>query len=511
MYLEYFGLQRLPFTISPDPDFLFLSKGHQEAMAHLSYAFSDQGGLICLTGEVGTGKTTICRALMDQLPADIRLAYIFNPQLSPNELLENICDELGVTYPEGMSLRQLYSLLNNALLDIYTNNQKVVCVIDEAQAMSASLLEQVRLLTNLETSKEKLITLVLVGQPELRDLLHRHDLRQLSQRITARYHLHCLSLEETRTYIEHRLVCAGCHEPLFNRQAIKVISQQSGGVPRLINSIADRALLGAYGLEKQAVNKHIALTAAAEVLSTDRRSNSSAKTPLGSQLKPLAPYLLSFLLAFCVVWWVLSDQGSWPLGADSQELSSQDSTIQEQPSQSATDANDLTVNIGANNSPVILLADTLGIRASNCDNLEQTPYRCVWVDWPLAELTSLKQTVAVKQASGRWLVLSELMPSDRDTYVDQALILWRPPEGYLDLILPGQTSSLLPWVRAQLGENTAQGWTGIGPNGAEVKLNPELYDPLLEQSIIEFQQANGLVADRIIGPQTLMHMQLEKE
>ena len=272
MYLEYFGLQRLPFTISPDPDFLYPSPGHQEALAHLSYALTDQGGLICLTGEVGTGKTTLCRALMASVPEGDHIAYIFNPQLSPSELIEALCDELHIQYASGLSLRELYRVLYMGLLRFYSNNQRVICVIDEAQVMSPALLEQVRLLTNLETNTEKLLTLVLVGQTELREILERHELRQMNQRITARYHLGHLTLSETAEYLAHRIQCAGGGRMLFDQASIKVIWQNSMGVPRLINSMADRALLGAYAGNKPFVDAAIARKAVIEVSGSERKS-----------------------------------------------------------------------------------------------------------------------------------------------------------------------------------------------------------------------------------------------
>ena len=201
MYLEHFGLTRFPFSIAPDPDFLFPTQGHQEALAHLHYAFTGMSGLMCLTGEVGTGKTTLCRTFMNAAPESVHIAYIFNPQLSPVELLQAICDELGLSYPADASLKSLYQILNHRLLELYSQGDKVICVIDEAQVMPAPLLEQIRLLTNLETSKEKLLSLILVGQPELNELLQRHDLRQLNQRITARFHLKHLTVAEARDYL----------------------------------------------------------------------------------------------------------------------------------------------------------------------------------------------------------------------------------------------------------------------------------------------------------------------
>ena len=305
MYLEYFGLDKLPFTISPDPDFLYPSPGHQEALAHLSYALTDQGGLICLTGEVGTGKTTLCRALMASIPEGDHVAYIFNPQLSPVELMQSICDDLGIAYEKSATLKDVYASINAALVSFYGKHQRVICVIDEAQSMPVALLEQVRLLTNLETDREKLLTLVLVGQPELRDMLKRNDLRQLNQRITARYHLELLSLTETSEYVEHRLVCAGGDQMLFDPAAIEAIWHASEGTPRLINSICDRALLGAYATGSHLVSADIANQAVVEVLGADYLAPSEVgggNRPTGaSNNRFLKGVLAVFLAAVLIV------------------------------------------------------------------------------------------------------------------------------------------------------------------------------------------------------------------
>ena len=198
MYLEYFNLTERPFSITPDPRFLYMSARHREALAHLLYGLGDGGGFVQLTGEVGTGKTTICRCLLEQIPDNVDLALVLNPKVTAIELIATVCDELGVSYDEkDVSVKSLTDVLNRYLLDAYARGRHTVLIIDEAQNLSADVLEQVRLLTNLETSTQKLLQIILIGQPELRTLLAREDMRQLAQRVTARYHLEPISREET--------------------------------------------------------------------------------------------------------------------------------------------------------------------------------------------------------------------------------------------------------------------------------------------------------------------------
>ena len=228
------------------------------------------GGFVQLTGEVGTGKTTLCRCLLEQLPEDTRAALILNPRLNPIELLEAICDELGLsTRGARDSQKRLVDKLNKFLLEAHGKGLTVVLIIDEAQNLSPDALEQVRLLTNLETATQKLLQIVFLGQPELRDLLRRTDLRQLAQRITARYHLGPLNARETAAYTKHRLSVAGCPLVPFTNAAIRSLHRQSGGVPRLINIIAERSLLAAYAQDRHSIGSNTVRQAAAEVLDAD--------------------------------------------------------------------------------------------------------------------------------------------------------------------------------------------------------------------------------------------------
>jgi general secretion pathway protein A len=266
MYTSFFGLNEKPFAITPDPRYLFMSERHGEALAHL-YGVTESGGFMQLTGEVGTGKTTLVRTLLqNKLPNNADVAVVLNPRLSVIEFLETICEELGILAPEIRgSVKALVDALNGQLLKAHADGRRVILVVDEAQNLSRDVLEQVRLLTNLETAKQKLLQIILIGQPELRDLLAREDLRQLAQRITGRYHLEPLSRDETAQYIEHRLRVAGALGEVFDSAAKREVYRLTEGVPRLINVICDRALLGAYSKESRRVNRRLVLRAAAEI------------------------------------------------------------------------------------------------------------------------------------------------------------------------------------------------------------------------------------------------------
>lgn len=246
MYPKYFGLSEPSFSITPDPQYLFLSEQHREALAHLLYGAGETGGFVLLTGEVGTGKTTVCRAFLEQLPREVEVALVLNPALTSLELMAAVCEEFGVQVPSGeRSTKALLDRVNRYLLQCHAEGRRPVLIIDEAQNLRPVVLEQIRLLTNLETTKHKLLQIFLIGQPELRTLLSRDELRQLNQRITARFHLVPLQPAETAAYIRHRLSVAGVDRPLFTRAAVRRVHRHSGGVPRLINLICDRALLGA--------------------------------------------------------------------------------------------------------------------------------------------------------------------------------------------------------------------------------------------------------------------------
>ena len=267
MYTSFFGLTEKPFAITPDPRYLYLSERHAEALAHLLYGINESGGFIQLTGEVGTGKTTVVRTLLSRVPHHADVAVILNPRVTPVEFLLTICEELGLEIADADrdSIKQMVDALNRRLLNAHAEGRRIIVLVDEAQNLSIDVLEQVRLLTNLETATQKLLQIILIGQPELRELLDRTDLRQLAQRITGRYHLMPLSREETKGYVRHRLRVAGATEEIFTPGALLELHRLSLGIPRVINVACDRALLGAYTQETKKITASLVRRAAGEV------------------------------------------------------------------------------------------------------------------------------------------------------------------------------------------------------------------------------------------------------
>jgi general secretion pathway protein A len=284
MYKKFFGLKQEPFSIAPDPHYLFMSERHREALAHLLYGVKSGGGFVLLTGEIGAGKTTVCRCFLEQVPRRTNVAYIFNPRQTAEELVDSVCNEFRIPReaPAGRvpTARDHVDALNEYLLRTHAVGQNNVLIIDEAQSLSAEVLEQLRLLTNLETNERKLLQIILIGQPELRDMLARPELEQMAQRVIARYHLGALTAAETEQYIRHRLAVAGLGGPLpFDTASMQRIHALSRGVPRRINLLCDRALLGAYARGRPQIDVGIVDKAAAEVrgeLPRPRRSAARA-------------------------------------------------------------------------------------------------------------------------------------------------------------------------------------------------------------------------------------------
>ncbi|MEY2655901.1 MAG: hypothetical protein RLZZ524_2929 [Pseudomonadota bacterium] len=289
MYASFFGLQHEPFSIAPDPRFLYMSERHREALAHLMYGIRGNGGFVLLTGEIGAGKTTVCRAFLDQVPADCQVAYIFNPKLTVHELLKAVCDEFGITAPPagtpGVTVQDYVEPLNRHLLATHAAGRKSILIIDEAQNLEPEVLEQLRLLTNLETAERKLLQIMLIGQPELRDMVARPELEQLAQRIVARCHLGPLSPGETAQYVMHRMRVAGLGAASpFTARELAHIHKLTGGVPRRINLLCDRALLGAYSRGQAQVDRAVVRHAAIEVFDTRRMRQASERREVRRQL-----------------------------------------------------------------------------------------------------------------------------------------------------------------------------------------------------------------------------------
>jgi general secretion pathway protein A len=552
MYLKHFNLTDRPFAITPDPLFLYLSARHREALAHLLYGLGEGGGFVQLTGEVGTGKTTICRCLLEHVPDNVDLALVLNPKVTAHELIATVCDELGIEYPpENSSIKKLTDVLNRYLLEAYAQGRRTVLIIDEAQNLSADVLEQVRLLTNLETATQKLLQIILIGQPELRTLLARDDMRQLAQRVTARYHLEPISLEETGAYIRHRLQICGCSQPLFDRHAIDKIQRLSGGIPRLINVLCDRAMLGAYVEGKSQVDAGVVRKAAREVLAEEQ---SAARKLRWLPAAGLGAGLLALLLLGVYQPWkrhepadvAPSGLGEAP-AASPAVVAPPGSPVESAPEQPAlTDG-------GAGGEPVVpdeaSEADirSLGELLAGSDS---SFYRAAWTEllalWSVILPASVKPDfcdftrqygLLCKPGRGNWNTLrqfdrpailslldadgrrvpvvlqhlddsvAELMigkklyrlsiqQADRYWYGEYLLLVQAPPGGSLNLKV-GDRGADVDWLRRQLEQ--AQ---GVDIPAAD----PQLFDYRLQQSVLDFQRSRGLAADGIVGENTLIQL-----
>lgn len=266
MYQDFFSLKELPFSISPDPDFLFLSERHKEALAHLKYGLQSNGGFVLLTGEVGTGKTTLCRVLQQEMSVDTDVAFILNPAQTEVELLASICDQFKIPYyVERASLKTLFDAISRWMILNLEKGRNAIVLIDEAQHLSFEVLEQLRLLTNIESENQRPLQVILIGQTELQQKLKENQLRQLAQRITARYHLLPLDLQESSFYIIHRLNIAGARAPIFNNRLLKYIYRYTRGIPRLINLVCDRSMLCAYSQSTTRITAKMVDTAVKEL------------------------------------------------------------------------------------------------------------------------------------------------------------------------------------------------------------------------------------------------------
>jgi general secretion pathway protein A len=312
LYAGYFGLRSEPFSIAPDPRFLFMSERHREALAHLLYGVRGGGGVVLLTGEIGAGKTTVCRCFLEQIPRDVNVAYVLNPRQTVHELLETVCEEFHISLPPRRlrsGLKDLIDALNHFLLQTHAIGRSSVLIIDEAQNLSGDVLEQLRLLTNLETADRKLLQIVLIGQPELVAILESPRLEQLSQRVIARYHLRTLSAPETASYVKHRLVVSGigAAQP-FSDAVLRMVHDISRGVPRRINLLCDRALLGAYAKGKSAVTSDILEKAAEEVFAKPAPSVQLRNTSVHSRqlwILVTSGLVLGLALSAVLAWWLV--------------------------------------------------------------------------------------------------------------------------------------------------------------------------------------------------------------
>jgi general secretion pathway protein A len=523
MYAAYFGLTERPFSLAPDPRYLYLSDAHREALAHLLYGIGEGGSFVQLTGEVGTGKTTVCRALLEQLPTDVDVAMIFNPRLTSVELLAAVCDELRVPYPAGTtSLKVLVDALSQALLDAHARGRRTVLIIDEAQNLSARVLEEVRLLTNLETTTQKLLQVVLIGQPELADLLARRNLRQLSQRVTARYHLRPFSEVESQRYVQHRMEVAGQKQPIFTKQAMRAAHRLSRGIPRLLNTICDRALLGAYATGQTRVKEAVVRRAAREVLGARRGRRWVAATAaavlvvVGSTIGLVATGGLRSLGA-----WAFAraekaapaPEAPAPVVEGRRAPEPTLAAILDDPSLTADRASAF-VNLYA-----LWGLDARGANADRgCEIGRAAGLRCLIRvgTWTVLRRLNLPAILELTTPDGRkHSVLLASLDGDRATLQIGArrvtlaaseverfwdgpfVMIWKSPVTGPVPLQPGMLGRDVAWLRQRLGALDGQPITA--------KAN-QTYDEELKRKVAVFQQGEALLPDGIAGEETLVRL-----
>ncbi|CAM3998037.1 ExeA family protein [Roseateles saccharophilus] len=544
MYASFFGLKQAPFSIAPDPHYLFMSERHREALAHLLYGLDGGGGFVLLTGEIGAGKTTVCRCFLEQIPANCNVAYIFNPKLTVPELLKAICDEFHVQVPAGaQTVKDYVDPLNAFLLAQHAAGRNNVLIIDEAQNLSADVLEQLRLLTNLETSERKLLQVVLIGQPELRGMLARPELEQLAQRVIARFHLGALSEAETAQYVRHRLNVAGLSGALpFDRTALRLIHQLTRGVPRRINLLCDRALLGGYAGGQAQITPAIVRRAAAEVFDAQPAPSAPRRRPdvLGTGLVVLAAAVAGAGLA-----WGLQSQlgrggkaGAAAAATAASAAASPASAASAAPSAARAVAQPVSAASGAKPPPEPLhLADwaprdgdawaalaqrwglPLPAQTEPCAAAAQQGLQCYrsssgslslirLIDRPvlltlrrpgqppaLAALVGLdgQQAMLLVDGMPRRVALPELAGAWRGEFAT----FWRVPPGYANRA--DNVAPLRGWLAEQLARIQ-----GVAVPGSAASAAPGW--PELSRQIQAFQASQGLQPDGRLGPITLMQI-----
>ena len=539
MYTTHFGLLEAPFSITPDPHYLYMSDRHREALAHLVYGIGEGGGFVVLTGEVGTGKTTICRCLLKQLPPSVDVALVLNPKLTALELLSTICDDLRLTYPsDTTSVKVLVDCLYRYVLDAHERGRRTVVIIDEAQNLSPEVLEQVRLLTNLETTKEKLIQVILIGQPELDANLNRPELRQLNQRVTARYHLEPLSARETEAYIAHRLEVAGVGAQIFRTSAMREVHKLSKGVPRLINVMCDRALLGAYSADRRMIDVLTVRKAATEV-----RGSGSVLTRRRVAIAVAVAAALAAAVVSAVAWPRAVGIVSRGKAADARPAMSTIPTVVAVATSVTTDAVEVSPGASAPRLRDVLADPTVASDRSaafrtlyarwgieprrnagslGCSEARVYGFHCLvrtgmwWsklrrLDVPaILELRTPAGDVRYATVVGATEEAVTLAFGSREmTFpvadIDTAwsgtfIALWKRPALVAAPVEPGARGKDVVWLRQRLGE--------IDGAIATPASALDTYDRELQNRVVAFQRRRALASDAIVGEETLAHLSL---
>ncbi|NMM37621.1 MAG: AAA family ATPase [Glaciimonas sp.] len=527
MYTQFFNLHQAPFSIAPDPHYLFMSEQHREALAHLLYGVGSGGGFVLLSGEIGAGKTTICRCFLEQIPPGCNVAYIFNPKLTVPELLQSICDEFGIgiglrhsTGADAASVKDYVDALNTYLLTAHAEGRHNVLIIDEAQSLSASVLEQLRLLTNLETSQSKLLQIILIGQPELRSMLARPELEQLAQRVIARYHLGPLTVPETARYIRHRLAVAGMLDAtVFPPPVMQQIHRLTHGVPRRINLLCDRALLGAYTENKHTVDRAIVRQAAREVFGDFAVATDAALAPA---IRPTLVWLMAgtIILVALALGWNLRQEHSTQGRQDKTTLAKIS-----QPPPAAVASLQVEAGWPDRKDAYRQLAQLWGftlMQGPPCQAVLQQRVACyVASGIGLAALAQLDRPAILtlqdqdNTSSVYYALLTGLTPDSATLgtgngsktvplavleaqFHGQLVTFWRTPTArdIAGMVFgPGTQGAEVDWIAARL----AQSEQSPPPAG-------QVFNQALTLQVQQFQRTHGLTADGIVGPMTFMYL-----
>jgi general secretion pathway protein A len=516
MYLDYFGFDEPPFSITPDPKFVFLSEKHQESLAHLVYGITRGGGagFVQLTGEVGTGKTTISRLLLEQIPEKTNIALILNPNITPVELLENIFKELKLSL-RGVTgkLNRMVDKLNQYLIKSWSDGENTVVIIDEAQNLPRDTLEQLRLLTNLETDKQKLLQIILIGQPELRETMKRNDLRQLAQRVTAKYHLMPLNAVETYDYLKHRIIKAGGNAGIVNHKVSKAIHKVTHGVPRLINTVADRALLAAYSDDQNQITKKHVTISANEVLPESTSSQNIYLKPL---IVMAVIVIVAYLLYYLNVevpkaindYYGPRQEHQGLIGSDQKEKNSQLGNNENSNRDILKPFEPPSAEFSWQNYFKLWGTQTdKKWQKAECPNSLDTGLACLRRQGNLKQIEYLNHPVLLQLQNGDLVLLTGisegqvllLNDSNSNQLVEQRwlddrwlgtyFILWSMPA---EILVDPLISKLNSWATEM----------------ANTISNEQINNSNLIQWLKSFQIENGLLADGIIGPETQMALSL---
>lgn len=529
IYLQHFGLKREPFSIVPDPGFLYPSNHHRQAVAHLKYGLDREGGFILLTGEVGTGKTTLTRTMLKRMPAHIRVAYVLNSKLNVTDLLASICDELGIELPtdspesRGLSFSKTrIDALNQNLFQAHAEGQKTLIVIEEAQNLSADVLETLRLLSNLETNTHKLLHILLVGQPELLDTLAQKELRQLNQRVVSRFHLLPLEKDDVANYVNHRLHRAGAKGSLFNNACISVLFRLTGGVPRLINLVCQHSLLATYSTGSKVVSPKLVKEAAVEILGSRNTADDSKKSFI---ILIGLLVLIAALMIGLVNQTVVTPEPSVDMepSTDKQLPAAIELPVNTEPSINET-AIDVpaspfssllkiwSVDSGAIYSEEEFSAQAADnrlraekITAAKISDLERINRPgIVWIKPSFDSsqrglksylLTALDRTaVRLEDTDGSIVVPIERFLAG---WSGRYLYLWQPPQSFNTLTVGDRNAPAVSWLQDQLV---------IIDQNSERIITGGRYTAAIAQKVTSFQSQQALTADGVVGRETVMRL-----